>query len=118
MSSIDDLDERFRQLENEVNAKTNAQTNETMRRAEPERRDETPLDASAVKYSLASLVGWINGLTGATKVVAIAVVGVIAISLIGFVLKLVSLAITLGIVAVVGYVLYKVFFESNSSEKP
>lgn len=114
MSSIDDLDERFRQLENEVNAKTN----ETMRRAEPERRDETPIDASAVKYSLASLIVWINGLTGATKVVAIAVVGLVAISLIGFVLKLVSLAITLAIVAVVGYVLYKVFFESKSSEKP
>jgi hypothetical protein len=108
----DSVEDRFQQLEKEINAKAN----DTMRRAEPERQDDASV-SSKVNYSLASLISWINGLTGPTKVAAIVVVGLIAFSILSFVLKLVSVAISLSILALVGYVLYKIFFEKTPTEK-
>lgn len=108
----DSVEERFQQLEKEINAKAN----DTMRRAEPERQDDASV-SSKFNYSLASLISWINGLTGPTKVVAIVVVGLVAFTILNFLFKLVAAAISLSILALVGYVLYKVFFETTPTEK-
>jgi hypothetical protein len=118
MSNPNDIEERFRQLEREVNAK-----NETpLKRAEPDKNGSPfgvdGINVDTAKSGLSKLISWINSLTGATKVIAIAVVGIVAFTILNILFKAVMAAISLGIMALVVFVLYKVFFQANSSSEP
>ena len=114
MSQNDNLEERFRQLEQEVMGKqqTNKQTHEPEKRAEPEFATVSQ-GMNAAKTSLSSLIDWVNSLTGATKIAAIVVIGLVAFTILNFVFKLVTAAISISILALVGFILYKVFFEPS-----
>lgn len=114
MSQTDNLEERFRELEREVMGKqqTNKQPHEPDKRAEPE-FVAVSQGVDAAKTSLSSLIDWVNSLTGATKIAAIVVIGLVAFTILNFVFKLVTAAISIGILALVGFILYKVFFEPN-----
>jgi len=109
MSQTDNLEERFRELEREVMGKQKANP-EPDKRAEPEFA-AVGQSVEAAKTGLGSLIAWVNSLTGATKVAAIVVIGLVAFTLLNFVFKLVTAAISIGIMALVGFILYKVFFE-------
>jgi hypothetical protein len=122
MNNPDNLEERFRQLEKEVYASGQQQQqppiDPQMKRAEPEKRSDQTFanggfesSVDTAKSWLSDLVVWINGLTGVTKIVAIAVVGVVAFGIMSFVFKLVTAAISLAIMALVVYILYKLFLE-------
>lgn len=110
MSQTDNLEERFRELEREVMGKQAKANPEPDKRAEPE-FVAVGQSVEAAKTGLGSLIAWVNSLTGATKVAAIVVIGLVAFTLLNFVFKLVTAAISIGILALVGFVLYKVFFE-------
>jgi hypothetical protein len=110
MSQTDNLEERFRELEREVMGKQANANPEPDKRAEPE-FVAVGQSVEAAKTGLGSLIAWVNSLTGAPKVAAIVVIGLIAFTIISFVFRLVSLAITIGLFALVGFILYKVFFE-------
>ncbi|BBC24612.1 hypothetical protein [Pseudanabaena sp. ABRG5-3] len=114
MSQTDNLEERFRELEREVMGKqqANKQPHEPDKRAEPEFAAVSQ-GVDAAKTSLSSLIDWVNSLTGATKIAAIVVIGLVAFTILNFVFKLVTAAISIGILALVGFILYKVFFEPN-----
>ncbi len=114
MSQTDNLEERFRELEREVMGKqqANKQTHEPDKRAEPE-FVAVSQGVDAAKTSLSSLIDWVNSLTGATKIAAIVVIGLVAFTILKFVFTLVTAAISIGILALVGFILYKVFFEPN-----
>ncbi|NUN64950.1 hypothetical protein HCU40_09330 [Pseudanabaena biceps] len=116
MSQTDNIEERFRELEREVmNTQANSQPQNPNKRAEPEYvAVEQSVDAA--KNSLGSLVAWINSLTGATKVAAIVVTGLVAFTILNFVFKLVTAAISIGIMALIGFILYKVFLEPSPSK--
>ncbi len=114
MSQSDNLEERFRELEREVmgnKQQANGQ-HDPNKRAEPE-RIAIGQSVDAAKTGLGSLVAWVNSLTGATKVAAIIVIGLVSFTILSFVFKLVAAAISIGIMALVGFILYKVFFEPN-----
>lgn len=117
MSTKDDLEERFRSLEREVYAETN--NHPPMKSADPYAQkgkgDSIPQipDLESAKSALTGVVSWVNSLSGAARIAAIAIVGIIAFSIISFLLKLVWQAISLGVMALVIYVLYKVFFAPN-----
>ena len=122
MSQTDNLEERFRELEREVmgNKQANSQQpsqphNNPDKRAEPE-FVAVSQGVDAAKISLGSLIDWVNSLTGATKVAAIVVIGLVAFTILNFVFKLVTAAISIGIMVLVGFILYKVFFEPNSTK--
>jgi hypothetical protein len=110
MSQTDNLEERFRELEREVMGKQAKANPEPDKRAEPE-FVAVEQGVEAAKTGLGSLIAWVNSLTGATKVAAIVVIGLVAFTLLNFVFKLVTAAISIGIMALVGFILYKVFFE-------
>ena len=113
MSQTDNLEERFRELEREVMGnKQQSKSPEPDKRAEPE-FVAVGQSVDAAKTSLSSLIAWVNSLTGATKVAAIVVIGLVSFSILSFVFKLVTAAISIGIMALVGFILYKVFFEST-----
>jgi hypothetical protein len=113
MSQTDNLEERFRELEREVMSnKQQSKSNEPDKRAEPE-FVAVGQSVDAAKTSLGSLIAWVNSLTGATKIAAIVVIGLVSFSILSFVFKLVTAAISIGIMALVGFILYKVFFEST-----
>ncbi len=113
MSQTDNLEERFRELEREVMGnKRQSQSHAPDKRAEPE-FVAVGQSVDAAKTSLGSLISWVNSLTGATKIAAIVVIGLVSFSILSFVFKLVTAAISIGIMALVGFILYKVFFEST-----
>lgn len=113
MSQTDNLEERFRELEREVMGNKQQATNQPHnpdKRAEPE-FVAIGQSVDAAKTGLGSLIAWVNSLTGATKIAAIVVIGLVAFTILNFVFKLVTAAISIGILALVGFILYKVFFE-------
>ncbi len=117
MSQTDNLEERFRELEREVmgnkqqsNNHTTNQTHNPDKRAEPE-FVAVGQSVDAAKTSVGSLISWVNSLTGATKVAAIVVIGLVVFTVINFAFKLLAAAISIGLMALVGFILYKVFFE-------
>ena len=113
MSQTDSLEERFRELEREVMSNKQQPTSDNPnKRAEPE-FVAVGQGVDVAKNSLGGLIGWVNGLTGATKVVATVVIGLVAFTILSFVFKLITAAISIGIMALVGFILYKVFFESS-----
>jgi hypothetical protein len=115
MSQPDNLEERFRELEREVmgnKQQASGQTQDPNKRAEPE-RIAIGQSVDAAKTGLGSLVAWVNSLTGATKVAAIVVIGLVSFTILSFIFKLVTAAISIGIMALVGFILYKVFFEPS-----
>jgi hypothetical protein len=121
MSQTDNLEERFRELEREVMGNKQANSQQPSQPHNPDKRAEPEFVAvsqgvDAAKTSLGSLIDWVNSLTGATKVAAIVVIGLVAFTLLNFVFKLVTAAISIGIMALVGFILYKVFFEPNSTK--
>ncbi|NJK59622.1 MAG: hypothetical protein HC918_04355 [Oscillatoriales cyanobacterium SM2_1_8] len=97
----DDLEARFRELEREVGANPPP----TRPMPQPEAASVT----GAIAQGWQGLTGWIHGLTGPAKIVAIVVVGLLAFKLLSFFLNLLSTLISLGLLAGVAYVLYKVF---------
>ncbi len=116
MSNFDDLEERFRQMEREVNSKFET----PMKSADPFKSEFNQVSENTVetaKTSLSGLVGWINSLKGVTKIVAIAVVGILTFTLVKFLVNLVAAAVSLAFMLAIGYILYKVFFETKSSPK-
>lgn len=117
MSQTDNLEERFRELEREVMGKqqANSQSQDPNKRAEPE-FVAVGQSVEAAKTGLGSLIAWVNSLTGATKIAAIVVIGLVAFTILNFVFKLVTAAISIGILALVGFVLYKVFFEPTPNK--
>ena len=118
MSQTDNLEERFRELEREVmgnKQQTNNQSYDPNKRAEPEFVAVTQA-SDAAKANVGSLINWVNKLTGATKVAAIIVIGLVSFTILSFVFKLVTAAISIGIMALVGFILYKVFFSSSSTK--
>ncbi|MBD2187358.1 hypothetical protein [Pseudanabaena mucicola] len=118
MNQPDNLEERFRQLEREVmgsKQQTSSQPHDPNKRAEPE-FVAVGQGVDAAKTSLGSLIAWVNSLTGATKVAAIVVIGLVSFTILSFVFKLVTAAISIGIMALVGFILYKVFFEPTPSK--
>jgi hypothetical protein len=119
MSQTDNLEERFRELEREVmgnKQQASSQTHDPNKRAEPE-FVAVGQSVEAAKTGLGSLIAWVNSLTGATKVAAIVAIGLVSFTILSFVFKLVSLAISIGIMALVGFILYKVFFEPSPTNK-
>jgi hypothetical protein len=121
MSQTDNLEERFRELEREVMGNKQANSQQPSQPHNPDKRAEPEFVAvsqgvDAAKISLGSLIDWVNSLTGATKVAAIVVIGLIAFTILNFVFKLVTAAISIGIMVLVGFILYKVFFEPNSTK--
>jgi len=120
MSQTDNLEERFRELEREVmgnKQQANSQPHDPNKRAEPE-FVAVSQGVDAAKTSVGSLISWVNSLTGATKIAAIVVIGLVAFTILNFVFKLLTAAISIGIMALVGFILYKVFFEPSSASKP
>ncbi|OIP74733.1 MAG: hypothetical protein AUK48_09070 [Oscillatoriales cyanobacterium CG2_30_44_21] len=116
MSQTDNIEERFRELEREVMGKqANSQSQDPNKRAEPE-FVAIGQGVDTAKAGLGSLIGWVNSLTGTAKVAAIVVLGLVSFSILSFVFKLVSAAISIGIMALVGLILYKVFFEPSSTK--
>lgn len=113
----DNLEERFRELEREVMGKqaANGQTHDPNKRAEPE-FIAVGQSVDAAKTGLGSLIAWVNSLTGATKIAAIVVIGLVTFTIMNFVFKLVTAAISIGIMALVGFILYKVFFEPSPAK--
>jgi hypothetical protein len=115
MNGLDDIEEKFRRLEREVNG-----VKQEINSDQPGQPDQqSPQTSStgivgAFKTSLADLVRWINGMTGASKVVAVVVLGLLVFTVIGFVLKLATAAISLAVLAAVVWILYKFFFEANT----
>jgi uncharacterized membrane protein len=121
MSNLDDLEERFRQMEREVNNKVET----PMKSADPvksnfqsEFNQATENTVETAKTSLSGLVGWINSLTGVTKIVAIAVVGILTFTIVKFLVNLVAAAISVAFMVAIAYLLYKLFFETKSAPKP
>lgn len=116
MSQTDNIEERFRELEREVMGKqANNQSQDPNKRAEPE-FVAIGQGVDTAKTGLSSLITWVNSLTGATKIAAIVVLGLVAFTILNFVFKLVAAAISIGIMALVGFILYKVFFETSSKK--
>lgn len=116
MSQTDNIEERFRELEREVMGKqANNQSQDPNKRAEPE-FVAIGQGVDTAKTGLSSLITWVNSLTGATKIAAIVVLGLVAFTILNFVFKLVTAAISIGIMALVGFILYKVFFESSAKK--
>ena len=118
MSQTDNLEERFRELEREVmgnKQQATSQPHDPNKRAEPE-FVAVGQGVEVAKTSLGSLVTWVNSLTGATKIAAIVVIGLVSFTILSFVFKLVTAAISIGIMALVGFILYKVFFESTPAK--
>lgn len=117
MSQTDNLEERFRELEREVMGKqqANSQTHNPDKRAEPE-FVAVSQGVDVAKTGFSSLIAWVNNLTGAAKVAAIVMIGLVAFAILNFVFKLVSFAISIGIMALVGFILYKVFFEPSPTK--
>jgi uncharacterized membrane protein len=116
MSNSDDLEERFRQLEREVNNKFET----PMKSANPFKSEFNQASENTVetaKTSLSGLVNWINSLTGVTKIIAIAVVGILTFAIVKFLVNIVAAAVSLAFMLAIAYVLYKVFFETPSSPK-
>ena len=113
----DNLEERFRELEREVMGKqaVNGQTHDPNKRAEPE-FVAVGQSVDAAKTGLGSLIAWVNSLTGATKIAAIVVIGLVTFTIMNFVFKLVTAAISIGIMALVGFTLYKVFFQPSPAK--
>ncbi|MCT7964178.1 hypothetical protein NG791_26210 [Laspinema sp. D1] len=72
-------------------------------------------DAPSLKSVYQQLTLWYQGLPDGGKVVAIAVGGVFALTAVSTVLNLVRLAFTLAAVGVLGFVGYKLFLASKSS---
>jgi len=119
MSQTDNLEERFRELEREMmgnKQQASSQTHDPNKRAEPE-FVAVGQSVEAAKTGLGSLIAWVNSLTGPTKVAAIVAIGLVSFTILSFVFKLVSLAISIGIMALVGFILYKVFFEPSPANK-
>ena len=119
MSQTDNLEERFRELEREVMG--NKQQTSSQQPHDPNKRAEPEFVAvgqsvEAAKTGLSSLIAWVNSLTGATKVAAIVAIGLVSFTILSSVFKLVSLAISIGIMALVGFILYKVFFEPSPTK--
>lgn len=113
MSQTDNLEERFRELEREVmgnKQQSNNQTHTPDKRAEPE-FVAVGQTVAAAKTSVGSLITWVNSLTGATKVAAIVVIGLVVFTVTNFAFKLLAAAISIGLMALVGFILYKVFFQ-------
>ena len=118
MSQPDNLEERFRELEREVMGNkqpASGQTHDPNKRAEPE-RIAIGQSVDAAKTGLGSLIAWVNSLTGATKVAAIVVIGLVSFTILSFIFRLVTAAISIGIMALVGFILYKVFFEPSPTK--
>ncbi len=117
MSQTDNLEERFRELEREVMSNKQQSTNQTNNQTHnPDKRAEPEFVAvgqsvDAAKTSVGSLISWVNSLTGVTKVAAIVVIGLVVFTVINFAFKLLAAAISIGVMALVGFILYKVFFE-------
>jgi hypothetical protein len=112
MNGLDDIEEKFRRLEREVEGVKQEIDSDPQERQSPQ--TASPGILGAFKSSLSDLVRWINGMTGASKVVAVVVLGLLVFTVIGFVLKLVTAAISLAVLAAVVWILYKFFFEANS----
>jgi hypothetical protein len=118
MSQPDNLEERFRELEREVmgnKQQASGQTHDPNKRAEPE-RIAIGQSVDAAKTGLGSLIAWVNSLTGATKVAAIIVIGLVSFKLLSIVFELVAAVIALGLLALVGFILYKVFLEPSPTQ--
>jgi ABC-type multidrug transport system fused ATPase/permease subunit len=99
MSNPNDFQDRMRQIEQEMYRSAGV---------------EPPLksaDPTARSFDVQSIYGWVNSLTGVAKVVAVVIIGIIAFAVVSFILKLVWAAFTLAMLAVIVFVLYKVFFE-------
>jgi hypothetical protein len=114
MSGLNDIEEKFRRLEREVNDVKEEINSDNPNPGQSSQTSATGI-VGAFKTSLADLVRWINGMTGASKVVAVVVLGLLVFTVIGFVLKLVTAAISLAVLAAVIWLLYKLFFESAPS---
>jgi len=98
MNRPDEFAEKFRQMEQEVYRSAGL---------------EPPLKSADPNVQSAGILGiynWISNLNGVAKVVAVVVIGIIAFAIISFVLKLLWAAFTLAMLAIIVYVLYKVFF--------
>jgi hypothetical protein len=108
----DEVEERFRQLEQEVYTKSPT-NKEPLKRAET---DQNPPNSPGITFSLSSVISWVDRQTGATKIAAIAVLGIGGFMILSFLFKLVSLAISLAIFSLVAFILYKVFFEKSPAD--
>ncbi|NJK35534.1 MAG: hypothetical protein HC919_11610 [Oscillatoriales cyanobacterium SM2_2_1] len=93
--SSDSMEERFRQLEQEV---------------------ATAISDSAppkVAKGWQRLTIWVNGLTGTTKIAAVIMIGLAAFAVLNFLLKTVMAILSLAVMGVIAYILWQVFFASN-----
>ncbi len=104
MTRPDDFAEKLRQLEQE--AYRSAGLEPPLKSADP-----------AVQSSgLRGVYSWVSNLNGIAKVAAVVLLGIIAFAVISFVLKLLWAAITLAMLVVIIYVLYRVFFAPTPTE--
>jgi uncharacterized membrane protein len=116
MSNSDDLEERFRQMEQEINNKFEP----PLKSADPVKSEFDRVSGNSVdtaKNSANGLISRINGLTGVTKIAAIAVVGIVLFTVVKFLVSLVAAAVSLVFMFAIAYVLYKIFFQTKPSSK-
>jgi hypothetical protein len=115
MTQPNDIEEKFRQLEREVQGDSSKyKAAEPLKRAEPSTdRTNSPANPSV---SISGLFSWVNQQTGVTKLVAIAALGIGGFIVLSFLFKLVSFAISLAIFSIVIFILYKLFFEKSPSD--
>jgi hypothetical protein len=102
MNYPDDFSEQLRQMEREMYRAAGL---------------EPPLKSADPQVQAGGVGGiyhWVSSLKGIAKVAAVVIIGIIAFAIVSFVLKLLWAAITLAMLAVIVYVLYKVFFTPTS----
>ncbi len=118
MSNTDDLEERFRQMEREINNKFETPLETPLKSADPLKSSFNRTSEHTVttaKNSVSGLVNWLNSLTGITKIVAISVVGIITFTVVKILVNIVAAGVSLLFMLAIAYLLYKLFFETKSS---
>ncbi|MGB3695345.1 MAG: hypothetical protein WA865_22370 [Spirulinaceae cyanobacterium] len=107
-----DLEQRFKELEREVN-----QTSSTSGNKSTEVESSLPRhDEFSLEQTFERLQTWFQGLPTIAKVAVAVVAAMIGFSLLNTVLKVVTSLLSLAIMGVVLYLLYKFFLAPRSSE--
>ncbi len=117
MDPSEDLKKRLQQLEQNMGTHSNSPSH-TPNPTDSPNSTEFPVTPGAVMGWLGSLVAWVNSLSGTTRIVAIVGLGIVAFMILNFLFRIVTAIISLGIMALVVFVVYKLFFAKGSDTPP
>jgi len=108
-----DYDRRLQELETELEKDQPLLSPET----QPRQLEERPVnDSQPEKSVLNQVVNWFNSLPSAGKVAVVAIAAILGFSLLRSVLQLVASLISLTILGVLLYLVYKFFVAPRSSQ--